>query len=207
MTDDQKAIYKRLQKLGKARAFNEEKDRRRLELIESGVVKEKANDRAFEETILLAEFALPPEASPAEDLAAERRARAEDQREKQAARLEESRAAWEKFHVQAGKSDSIEEWLRWAIEAATLAHEPGCDVPMWQKVTRPPPDMAAIAFAQDAFDPGKRNRILEQLVKLKQGGGDDGIIRAERKRVDVLLKGMLEEVDAEVAAKGINAYA
>lgn len=119
-------------------------------------------------------------------------------------RLAESKAAWEKFHKTAGRSDDRIVWLKWAITAASLAHEPGYSEPLWQNVVEPPPDVVAIAYAQQAFT--DRTKVLAELSKLLDGGGDDGMIRAERKRQDELLR-MLQETADEIEAKGVNAYA
>src|SRR5262245_57860619 len=137
MTEAQKTYYNRLKKLGKSRAFMTEKERRREQLVAEGAAKDRAAEQAFVDTMALPEFSLPP----AEETHGQRRVREEQEKQPAPKRLSESLAAWERFHVTAGKSDSLEEWLRWAIEAATLAHEPGSLTPMWQKVKRPPPDM------------------------------------------------------------------
>jgi hypothetical protein len=219
MTDDQKATYKRIKSrlgLQAARAFMTEKERRRTELMRQKVP--DAQSRAFAETLAMPEFAVPadlPETAavvavatpaPASFVKSGEQRILEEQARRTALdqRLAESTAAWERFHLTPHSSDSLEKWLTWAIKAATQAHEPGIKEPLWQKVTDPPPDVTAIGFALSAFN--ERDKVLASLMKIKQGGDDDEIVPKERKRA-AQLQGMLDEVDAEIAAKGDKAYA
>lgn len=204
MTDEQKAIYKRLKKAGKGRAFMTEKERRRIEFMKAGVP--DAQDRAFAETIALPEFALAPEA-PVTD--GEARVAGELSRQSALRELQAAEEAAKQALVKATgqKTSTQKAAIEWAQQWMNHARAGDDRVVRWSRVEDTPPSQSAIAYLeQAALEPGQFLMQLVPKVLGKQQDAGEEWLPAEKKRESELVR-MLQEVAAEVKERGADAYA
>lgn len=136
----------------------------------------------------------------------EERERAEKLAQEKAAAKERTRlqAAKDKLSKSAGSSKILKEWVEWAVHWQPIVLVEG--VIHWDRIEGSAPSVAAVGLLEEACR--DYAGFFSKFAKsLGAGDAEDDDMRVKERKREVDLLRLLDELDAELAEKGEEAYA